>query len=192
MVCKKKRRNQMTGISVKQAPQSHGVKDGPDSLILRLLPALFFLSIIVLVYYLCATSLTEQGYASGTPITNAALYPRLLVTVLLALTIVQIIKETRNTGTEHSDDLGVLTRERLIQVLQCTCLGVAYLTLLPVIGYLALTPVFVALMLVSLGVRHFINVVIFSMLLTLGCSLMFQGVFNVNLPRGVFGFALNI
>jgi putative tricarboxylic transport membrane protein len=182
----------MTGIPTKQTSQSQDVKVGQDSMILRLLPPAFFLCIIAIVSYLCATSLTEQGYASGTPITNAALYPRLLVAVLLAMTVAQIITEIRTTGAPLSDDLGVLTRQRLIQIVQCTGLGILYLILLPMIGYLALTPVFVALMLLSLGIRAFTNIALFSILLTLGCSLIFQGLFNVNLPRGLFGIALNI
>ena len=182
----------MSGTPTKQEPQSHYVKDDQDSLILRLLPPAFFLCIIAIVFYLCATSLTEQGYASGTPITNAALYPRLLVAVLLVMTIAQIINEIRSTGLERSDDLGVLTHQRLIQIVQCTGLGIVYLILLPITGYLALTPVFVMLMLLSLGVRDFMNTIIFSFLLTFGCSLVFQGLFNVNLPRGLFGIALNI
>lgn len=182
----------MAGIPTKQTPQSRDVKVGQDSLILRLLPSAFFLCIIAIVSYLCATSLTEQGYASGTPITNAALYPRLLVTVLLVMTVTQVIAEIRTTGAAHSDDLGVLTQQHLIQIVQCTGLGIVYLILLPIIGYLALTPVFVALMLLSLGIRAVMNIVMFSILLTLGCSLIFQGLFNVNLPRGLFGIALNI
>jgi len=182
----------MTGIPTKQPSQSQDVNFHQDSMILRLLPPTFFLCIIAIVSYLCATSLTEKGYASGTPITNAALYPRLLVAVLLAMTIAQIITEIRTIGTTHSDDLGVLTQKRLIQIVQCTGLGIIYLILLPMIGYLALTPVFVALMLLSLGIRAVTNIILFSTLLTLGCSLIFQGLFNVNLPRGLFGIALNI
>lgn len=182
----------MSDTPTKREPTSIDTVGQSPRLILRLLPPLFFLGVGVMILHQCATSLREQGYDTGTPITNAALYPRILVTVLLTMSVTQIIKEIRNLGTEMTDDMGLLTHERLIQVVQCTGLGLAYLILLPIIGYLAMTPLFVALVLLSLGDRHILNIVIFSILLTIGCSLMFQGVFNVNLPRGLFGIALNI
>jgi len=179
------------GSTERESTNCNNVPDGPG-LILRLLPIFFFLSVVVIVLYQCSTSLREQGYDSGTPITNAALYPRLLVAVLLAMIMTQAFKEFRHLGVAIPEELGTLTQKRLIQIVQCSFLSISYLLFLPIVGFLALTPVFVSLTLFSLADRDYMNILIFSILLTLGCSLVFQGLFNVNLPRGMFGIAINI
>src|SRR6056297_543358 len=60
------------------------------------LPALFLAVLCGLVFFEAATTLTEQGYASGTPISNAALYPRLLAGLLLVLLAMQVVSDLRS------------------------------------------------------------------------------------------------
>ena len=49
------------------------------------LAALFFSVVIAIVFYEIATSMTEQGIASGGPYDNAAAYPRAVAIVIGAL-----------------------------------------------------------------------------------------------------------
>ena len=61
------------------------------------LVALFFAVIIALVFQQIATSMTEQGIASGGPYDNAASYPRAIAIIIGVLIALQLVSE-RITG----------------------------------------------------------------------------------------------
>ena len=54
------------------------------------LVALFFSVVIAVVFYEIATSMTEQGIASGGPYDNAAAYPR-AVAIVIGIFIVLVL-----------------------------------------------------------------------------------------------------
>ena len=156
----------------------------------RHLPAVFLATICGLVLFEAATTLTEQGYASGTPISNAALYPRLLAGLLLFLLAMQVVADLRATGpTAHAEAQASLGGTGLVAFTGLAI--VAYVVLLPVLGFIVATPVLVLGLLLLLGDRRPATLVAVPLAMTAGCMAVFQGLFNVNLPRGLFGIGLN-
>ncbi|MFZ7090773.1 tripartite tricarboxylate transporter TctB family protein [Primorskyibacter sp. 2E233] len=154
------------------------------------LPAIFLAALCGLIFYEAATTLTEQGYASGTPISNAALYPRLLAGLLLVLLVAQVVSDVRARGPSAGGEPAA-TPDKVGQT-GLAALGMfAYVALLPVLGFLLATPLFVLALLLMLGDRNPVTLAGVTLAITAGCLLVFQGLFNVNLPRGLFGIALN-
>jgi hypothetical protein len=156
----------------------------------RHFPAILLGALGGLVLHEAATSLAEQGHASGTPISNAALYPRLLAGLLLGLVALQSVRDLRAAGPVASGEAAPAPGHagRSLAV----ALGmVAYVAVLPVLGFLLATPVFVLALMLLLGDRAPATLAALPLAITAGCFAVFQGLFNVNLPRGLFGIALN-
>lgn len=157
----------------------------------RHIPAILLALLCGLVFYEAATTLAEQGYASGTPISNAALYPRLLAGLLLGLLALQVVSDVRSDGppafAEGPPALGQGRQTAFAAVAIIT-----YVALLPVLGFLLATPLFVLGLMLMLGDRNRATLVGVPLGITVGCMVVFQGLFNVNLPRGLFGIALNL
>lgn len=157
---------------------------------IRHLPAVFMAALCGLVFYEAATTLTEQGFASGTPISNAALYPRLLAGLLLFLLALQIISDLRTSGPTASAEGAAAPGGVRLTIITALAI-VAYVVLLPVLGFILATPVLVLGLLLLLGDRQPATLIAVPLAITAGCMGVFQGLFNVNLPRGLLGIALN-
>lgn len=170
---------------------AHKGSDLPNAAIWRHVPALFLAALAGLVFYEAATTLTEQGYASGSPISNAALYPRLLAGLLLALVAVQVVADLRR-GAPPAGSEPAATPDRAGQTSYVALGMVAYVALMPVLGFLLATPLFVLALMLVLGDRAPATLIGVPIGITAGCLLVFQGLFNVNLPRGLLGVALNL
>lgn len=155
------------------------------------MPAVLLAVLCGLVFYEAATTLTEQGYASGTPISNAALYPRLLAGLLLVLLAMQVVSDLRS-DREKAPGEPAAAPDRSGQTIYAALGMVAYVALLPVLGFLLATTVFVLALLLVLGDRKPVTLIALSLGITLGCLAVFQGLFNVNLPRGLLGIAVNL
>lgn len=156
----------------------------------RHLPAILLAIICGVVFYDSATTLVEQGYASGTPITNAALYPRLLAGLLLALLALQVFTDIRAAPASDEDQSPAAPGHMRLSMFVAMAI-VGYIMILPVLGFLVTTPVFVLVLLLVLGDRKTATLVAVPLGTTAGCVVVFQVLFNVNLPRGLFGLALN-
>lgn len=154
-------------------------------------PAVFFTILCVVVFYETAVTMANQGHASGTPISNAAFYPRMLALVLIALVGVQVLADIRSRGPAIRHQARSQGQHK-VQIALVAAGLVAYTLLLPVLGFLLATPPFILVLLIVLGDRTIPALVGLPIGLTLGCLGVFQGLFNVNLPRGLFGIALNI
>lgn len=156
----------------------------------RHLPEILFAILCGVVLYEAATTLTEQGHASGSAISNAALYPRLLSGLLLFLAFLQVISDFRLSGPmPGAEELAEPGQDRLTVFAALTL--VAYIILLPILGFLLTTPLFVLAFLFLLGDRNWTTLSFVPIATTVGCFVVFQVLFNVNLPRGLFGLALN-
>lgn len=161
-----------------------------DRRLSRHFPTLFIAILCGVVLYEAATTLTEKGYASGTPISNAALYPRLLAGLLLFLLALQVVTDIRSKAPLTSSESpagpghGRQTAPAALAI-------IAYIVILPIMGFLLATPLFVLTFLLLLGDRHAATLVLVPLATTVGCVVVFQVLFNVNLPRGQFGFAVN-
>lgn len=157
----------------------------------RLISPVFFIAVVAVVFYLAATSLVEQGAASGTPIKNAALYPRLVASLLLILALLQLALTLRRESGAEPSTYAHTTSHTLVQILGAVTAFLIYLFLLPIVGYHVSTPLLVAVLLVLFRTRHPVQIVAFSLSLSMGCALLFEGVFNITIPRGIFGLAIS-
>ena len=178
-------------MSRSELPPEGQSPDESSGKLFRLLPVAFFAAVCGLVFYEAATTLTEQGYASGTPISNAALYPRLLSGLLLGLLVLQVVAEFRGGNSARPEEGAPAPGH--VRLMALTALAItAYVASLPILGFLLATPILVLVLLILLGDRQPLTLIGVPTAITLGCLLVFQGIFNVNLPRGIFGIALNL
>lgn len=156
----------------------------------QILPIALMAAICGLVFYEAATSLLEQGNASGSPIQNAALYPKLLAFLMLALVVLQLVAELRDQ-TQHSSEMPPATGHQKSQILLTVLTLVLYMTALSTLGFILASTAFVFALLLIFGDRNPLTLVAVPPAVSAGCLLIFQVLFNVNLPRGVLGIAVN-
>lgn len=167
-----------------------------------------FLLVIATVFQQIATSLTEQGIASGGPYDNAASYPRslaIIIGLLLAAYVLSLVLPGRSPAT---DKRGAASSDNTPEIPadnadadgelqnppsdQSTSRGAAlllifmfYLILLPYLGYQLATPLMLGAILILAGARHIVGVVAFAVLASIGVSFVFEVFLNVVLPGGV-------
>lgn len=174
------------------------------------LSILVFLLVIATVFQQIATSLTEQGIASGGPYDNAASYPRslaIIICILLAGYVASLVLARKKTfaanGIEDSsrpagaksvhapastlasddsdsDDVSASRGAGLLLVF------LAYLLSLPYLGYQLSTPLMLGAMLILGGMRSVPGVLTFSIAASVGVSFLFEVFLNIVLPGGVF------
>lgn len=154
------------------------------------------IAIASLILYQCYTSLAAQGAASGGAMQNAAMYPNILATTLIALSLVQVVlaikaykKSTMESNTPefeaHKIDRGNIGR-----AIACAVSLTVYLVCLKYVGYALTTPILLACMFAILGVRSPIKLVVIPVSITIVISLIFQNGFNIILPVGRLGLGL--
>jgi putative tricarboxylic transport membrane protein len=145
-----------------------------------------FAAIPVLIFWQSATSLTEQGVASGGPMQNAALFPRIIafaMTLLVAvLGLRLVLGRVRRPSPLHA-------AEGTRLALAATALFFVYLIVLPRAGFHLATPVLGFLMFWLLGIRP-LAALAGGTALSLVTAFVFEGLLNVVLPVGVFNIAL--
>lgn len=147
--------------------------------------AAFFALIVALVFQQIATSMTEQGIASGGPYDNAADYPRTVAIFIGLLIGIQLIADNFSQVTEPVPDS--ISLKRPIALLVIFAL---YLVALSPFGYhLTTTPMVFAIMWVC-GARQIGRLIIAAIAMSFGFAFIFEKFLNVVLPGGMFG--LNI
>lgn len=147
---------------------------------------LLFASIPVIIFWQSATSLAEQGAASGGPLDNAAFHPRVigaLISVAVAIHGVRLLLGRVQGQSAFVAETGT----RLAVAL--TILFVVYLLLLPYAGFHIVTPILLIVMTraLCLGLPR---AVLGSVALWLVASFVFEGLLNVVLPVGMFNLTL--
>ncbi len=144
--------------------------------------ALFFAIIIALVFQQIATSMTEQGIASGGPYDNAAAYPRAVAIIIGVLITLQLVIE-RITSAHQPEPLAPDAMRRAIGLL---AVFAVYLGLLGWLGYhLTTTPMVFAIMWIG-GGRNIGKLLIAALLMSFVFAFIFENFLNVVLPGGVF------
>ncbi|WP_336057130.1 tripartite tricarboxylate transporter TctB family protein [Nitratireductor sp. CH_MIT9313-5] len=147
---------------------------------------IFFASIPVVIFWQSATSLAEQGAASGGPLDNAALYPRVIAALMsVAVAIHGIRLLLGRVQGQSALEVGVGTRLGIA----LAALFVGYLLLLPHAGFHIATPVLLIVMTRALGLG-IVPAVLGSVALWLGASFVFEGLLNVVLPVGMFNITM--
>lgn len=145
-----------------------------------------FAAIPLVIFWQCATSLADQDAASGGPMENAALYPRILAVVMTVLVIIQAGRLCFGAVVQLSP---LKASAETIRACCATGLFVAYLVCLPVIGFHIATPVLCLAMFLLLR-TGLVAAVSGAILLWLATSFIFEGLLNVVLPVGIFNIAL--
>lgn len=146
---------------------------------------LFFSVIIAIVFYEIATSMTEQGIASGSPYDNAAAYPRAVAIVIGVLLVLVLVMGRDPVDEGDAIAIGNLRRPALLLLIFA-----AYLFVLGTLGYhLATTPMLIAVMLLG-GARSPVEIVGVSVGVAFGLAWFFEAFLKIVLPGGIF--SLNI
>ncbi len=146
---------------------------------------LFFSVIIAIVFYEIATSMTEQGIASGGPYDNAAAYPRAVAIVIGILLVLVLVM-----GQEPAGEGDALTVRDLRRPALLLLIFAAYLFLLGTLGYhLATTPMLIAVMFLG-GARSLVEIIGVSVGVAFGLAWFFEAFLKIVLPGGIF--SLNI
>ncbi|QIK40472.1 tripartite tricarboxylate transporter TctB family protein [Pontivivens nitratireducens] len=145
-----------------------------------------FLALPLVIFWQAATSLEEQGVAGGGPMENAASFPRLIAWLLLGLAAVNGVRIALCRISAPSP-LAPTPTTRLACVV--TAVFVAYLLLLPWLGYHLATPVMMATTMMLLGLSIPVAVA-GGVAISLLVAAVFQGLLNVVLPVGLFEITL--
>jgi hypothetical protein len=146
---------------------------------------LFFSAVIAVVFYEIATSMTEQGIASGGPYDNAAAYPR-SVAIVVGVLLILIMAFA---GPTQSGDSALTFRDLRRPALLLIIFAI-YLWALGYLGYhLATTPTLMAVMMLG-GLRSPLELVSVSVTVSIVLAWFFEVLLKIVLPGGIF--ALNI
>ena len=144
--------------------------------------AAFFAIIVALVFQQVATSMTEQGIASGGPYDNAAAYPRAIAIIIAGLVLVQLLVD-RFTGAHRPEELPADALRRGAGLLIVFAL---YLGVLSWLGYhLTTTPMVFAIMWIC-GGRNIVRLLVAALLMSFAFAFTFEKFLNVVLPGGIF------
>ncbi|MGR3804108.1 tripartite tricarboxylate transporter TctB family protein [Marinibacterium profundimaris] len=158
-----------------------------------------FLAVVALVFQQIATSLTAQGAASGDPLSNSAMFPRLVAWVMLGLSaliaVMMLIGRMPRPGEIHAVDTTpdippepeALRKGMLIGMIGAVVL---YLLLLQPLGFQLATLALMTGLFALFGVRPWWRAVVAGAGITLLVSFVFEGILKVVLPTGVFGISL--
>lgn len=141
--------------------------------------------IIMLVFQQISTSLVAQGIASGNSYNNSASYPR-WIAILMGLLIPVIILMSRweKRGDESIPPLeNWRSAKRPLAVFTIFAL---YLLGLDILGYHLATPIMLASLMLTCGLRGFLSVLLPSILAPVILAYVFEVYLKIVLPGGVF------
>lgn len=156
-----------------------------------------FLFIVVLIFQQIATSLTEQGVASGDALFNAALFPEIVAVTILGLGGLigfALVLHRKYPGkylftaaqTPHVEEPPEDTSHLRRLQFQLVALLIAYLLLLEPVGFHITTTLIVSTMVWCLGARPFYFPLLTGFAITFVISFLFEGLLKVILPLGYF------
>lgn len=152
------------------------------------LAIVFFLVVVTLVFQQIATSLTEQGIASGSPYKNAAAFPKAVALIMIALLTMQVIgtlfsKPATTPDKPHE-------RPRFAKAIILLGLFFLYLALIGQLGYHITTAPFLFATMALAGMQGWVSMLIISLSVSTALAFSFEVLLKVVLPGGVFN--LNI
>ena len=159
----------------------------------------FFVAVAALVFQQIATSLTEQGAASGDPLANAALFPRMVAILMLGLAALIGLRTalgrmapppehaTFDATPDQPPEPPAVRARMMLGTIALLCL---YLVALRPLGFHIATTAAIAAMFALLGVRPLWWAALAGAGLNLLVAFVFEGLLKVVLPTGVFGISL--
>lgn len=146
----------------------------------------FFVALPPVVGWQIATSLTDQGVASGGAMQNAATFPGIVAIALAGLCIIQALRLVFDR-TEEKAPLTGTPSTRLALV--ATGLFLVFLLSLGVVGYYIAAPVLLVALMRLFGVG-WPGAAVAAVVMTLAVAFVFEGLLNVVLPLGFSKFTL--
>lgn len=149
-----------------------------------------FAAVALFVHQQILGPLTDAGYASGDPVNNAALFPRLVANLILGLCALQFIQLIRRRVLLSSEFLTETTRDYALRCLVAAQVLPAYLLLLPLLGFYPATAGFLWALFLLLKARPIWLAVLVAVLMTLIVGYVFEELLRVVLPHGQFGLSL--
>lgn len=130
------------------------------------------------------TGTTLQGAQMG-----PAFWPRLLLGALIILSAVVSVGKIRTIAREKAWGESLLTMDRgKVRFFTAIGLCVAYLTLLPILGFIAITPIFMIAFMLLLGEKSPGWILGVSVGMTAIIVILFTKAMYVPLPRGIWLF----
>ena len=147
----------------------------------------FFAALGALVFQQIATSMAEQGIASGGPYDNAASYPRSIAILMLVLLAMQLAGNFASKNSEPEEMASPAALRRAIGLL---VIFAAYLVCLDWLGYHLSTAPMAAAVMWLCGLRNPVWMIGLALAMAFVLALIFEKLLNVVLPGGVF--SLNI
>ncbi len=112
-------------------------------------------------------------------------FPLFLGIIASVLTIALIVQACRHRKEKPEESVNWSTFFRMLGVV---ALSAAYLLLLRQIGYVLLTPIYIAGMLLVLGKRDWKRILLLSVIATIVLYVPFRYLFKVLFPKGVLTF----
>lgn len=147
----------------------------------------FFVVLIATVFQQIATSMTEQGIASGGPYDNAAAYPRSVAILIGCLLLLMLVLNRWRVASGPDDSLSLADVRRPAMLL---VIFSVYLGALGYLGYHLSTPPMLMSVMVLGGLRRPFEIVLVGLGVSLMLAFMFEVFLKIVLPGGIF--ALNI
>lgn len=140
------------------------------------------------VFFDIGTRFVADGVASGSAENNAAMYPRLVAAIMAALVALQagrslLAADTVDDAEQRSDSVWQFL-QRYGRVTAAFVLFLLYLWAFRWFGFVYATPVFAALMQMTLGVRNPIIIGVYAAGLTGIIWFAFSELLNLALPAG--------
>lgn len=149
-----------------------------------------FTALGLFVYQQIYGPLTAQGNASGDPVNNAALFPRLVANLILGLCALQFIQLLRRRVLLSAEFLQGATPDTALRALAGFGVLLAYLVALPLAGFYPATAVFLLALFVLLKARPIWIAALVAVLITLVVGYVFEELLRVVLPQGRLGVSL--
>ena len=142
-----------------------------------------FIGLILLVFFMESRKIEEVAVSSDK--LGASGFPQIIIAISFILLIyityknIKNIKENKDEKTSKFKDKGF--RTMLISIV----LLAVYIFTMDIIGFILGTFIFSMLASRVMGYKDTMKTLIFSLVLTLGVTLIFGKVFYVSLPRGI-------
>ena len=141
----------------------------------------------LLLYWVTGT------FGTGTVLQGAqmgpAFWPRFILGAIILLTGIVSVGTIKKIIKEKAWGESLMTLDRgKVRFFAAIGLGVAYLTLLPILGFIAITPIFMILFMLLLGEKSKGWIIGVSFAMTAVIVVMFTKAMYVPLPRGVWLF----
>ena len=158
------------------------------------------LAISVFVYYQTYTRFVTSQAVGGGPFANSAFFPRVVAGVMAILALILLAKSlfrigddkaqtieqgiTPSTRQEYLEQEADIEKPSRLQVLSVAGLLLLYTLLLPLLGYIVATPLFMAALFYMLRLRRPFPLAILSLGSVAVIYFLFAELLNVIMPRG--------